>query len=83
MLCAIGHGAITDTPLTGSTPDIRFVVDLPARALTNRDYRTRAAFPGINQNVGTNQMLFPIGRSVYNDLQVSCGRMWPAARSAT
>ena len=31
----------------------------------------RAAFPGINQNVGANQMLFPIGRSVYNGLQTS------------
>ncbi|MGH9511519.1 MAG: carboxypeptidase regulatory-like domain-containing protein [Terriglobales bacterium] len=30
-----------------------------------------AAFPGINQNVGANQMLFPIGRSVYNGLQLS------------
>ena len=30
-----------------------------------------AAFPGINPNVGTNQMLFPIGRSVYNGLQAS------------
>jgi len=30
-----------------------------------------AAFPGINQNVGANQMLFPIGRSVYNGLQMS------------
>jgi len=30
-----------------------------------------AAFPGINQNLGTNQMLFPIGRSVYNALQFS------------
>ncbi|MGH9434590.1 MAG: carboxypeptidase regulatory-like domain-containing protein [Terriglobia bacterium] len=29
------------------------------------------AFPGINPHVGTNQMLFPIGRSVYNALQVS------------
>lgn len=32
---------------------------------------TGAAFPGINPNVGANQMLFPIGRSVYNGLQVS------------
>jgi hypothetical protein len=31
----------------------------------------KAAFPGINPNVGANQMLFPIGRSVYNGLQVS------------
>ena len=30
-----------------------------------------AAFPGINQNLGSNQMLFPIGRSVYNGLQTS------------
>ena len=30
-----------------------------------------AAFPGINPNVGSNEMLFPIGRSVYNGLQAS------------
>ena len=30
-----------------------------------------AAFPGFNPNVGTNQMLFPIGRSVYNGLQTT------------
>ena len=30
-----------------------------------------AAFPGKNKNLGTNQMLFPIGRSVYNGLQLS------------
>src|SRR3989475_2375139 len=30
-----------------------------------------AAFPGTNKNLGTNQMLFPIGRSVYNGLQMS------------
>jgi hypothetical protein len=30
-----------------------------------------AAFPGINPNLGGNQMLFPIGRSVYNGLQMS------------
>ena len=30
-----------------------------------------AAFPGINPNVGANQMLFPIGRSVYSGLQTS------------
>ncbi len=32
---------------------------------------TGAAFAGINPNVGGNQMLFPIGRSVYNGLQTS------------
>ena len=30
-----------------------------------------AAFPGINLNLGANQMLFPVGRSVYNGLQAS------------
>jgi len=30
-----------------------------------------AAFPGFNPNVGANQMLFPIGRSVYNGLQTT------------
>lgn len=30
-----------------------------------------AAFPGINPNLGGNQMLFPIGRAVYNGLQTS------------
>ena len=29
------------------------------------------AFPGINPNLGGNQMMFPIGRSVYNGLQMS------------
>jgi len=29
------------------------------------------AFPGLNPNLGQNQMLFPIGRSVYNGLQLS------------
>jgi hypothetical protein len=30
-----------------------------------------AAFPGINPNLGANQMLFPIGRAEYNGLQLS------------
>jgi Carboxypeptidase regulatory-like domain len=32
---------------------------------------TPAAFPGINSAIGANQMLFPIGRSVYNGLQAT------------
>ena len=32
---------------------------------------TGAAFPGINANVGANQMLFPSGRAVYNGLQLT------------
>src|SRR5262249_1142464 len=38
-----------------------------------------------NPNVGTNQMLFPIGRSVYNALQIKLTSQWtnplPAIRS--
>lgn len=30
-----------------------------------------AAFPGVNPNLGVNQMLFPAGRSVYNAFQTS------------
>jgi hypothetical protein len=30
-----------------------------------------AAFPGINNTIGANQMLFPVGRSVYNGLQAT------------
>jgi len=45
-----------------------------------------AAFPGVNKFVGTNQMLFPIGRSVYNGLQVKLTSQWnnplPGIRSA-
>jgi hypothetical protein len=37
---------------------------------------TGAAFAGVNPNVGTNQMLFPIGRSVYNALQVKLTSQW-------
>src|SRR5437660_84496 len=37
---------------------------------TGRTPDTGAAFPGINPSVGANQMLFPIGRSAYNGLQM-------------
>ena len=30
-----------------------------------------AAFPGKNKNIGTNQLLFPVGRSVYDGLQMT------------
>ena len=42
-----------------------FLLDQPGQP------HARAAFPGINQSVGANTMLFPIGRSVYNGLQTS------------
>src|SRR5438105_2493454 len=37
---------------------------------TRRTPDKGAAFPGINPSVGANQMLFPIGRSAYNGLQM-------------
>ncbi len=37
---------------------------------------TGAAFAGVNPNVGTNQMLFPIGHSLYNALQVKLTSQW-------
>jgi hypothetical protein len=43
---------------------------LPA-SLNGLTADTGAAFPGVNPAVGANQMLFPIGRSVYNGLQFS------------
>lgn len=36
-----------------------------------------AAFPGINPNLGSNQMLFPVGRSVYNGLQLKVTQNLP------
>ncbi len=34
-------------------------------------FGTAATFPGINPNVGQNEMFFPVGRSLYNGLQMS------------
>ncbi len=36
-----------------------------------------AAFPGVNPNLGANQMLFPSGRAVYNALQMSLKQNLP------
>src|SRR6266446_5451254 len=46
------------------------VMDWIRAPVSGRTPDTGAAFPGINPNVGANQMLFPIGRSAYNALQV-------------
>jgi hypothetical protein len=62
--CAIGAGAtIADYAGNGldSADQLCFGFPCPGAA----------AFPGINPNVGANEMLFPIGRSVYNGLQMS------------
>lgn len=71
--CAIGHGAtITDYASNGLDSGYSVCGGLACPSLDQPGLpHARAAFPGINQNVGTNQMLFPIGRSVYNGLQMS------------
>jgi hypothetical protein len=61
--CAIRAGAsISDYALHGLDSGYGLCAGAPC---------PNAAFPGFNQNVGANQMLFPIGRSVYNGLQTT------------
>lgn len=62
--CAIGAGAtITDYAFNGLDSGIQAASGFPAPGFV--------AFPGIDPTLGTNQMLFPVGRAVYNALQVS------------
>jgi hypothetical protein len=64
-------------PGTPYTPRPATIADFATNGLDSGDQLcggvvcSNAAFPGINQFVGSNQMLFPIGRSVYNGLQLS------------
>jgi hypothetical protein len=61
--CAIGKGAtIADFATNGLDSGYSLCGGSPCPT---------AAFPGINANVGANQMLFPIGRAEYNGLQLS------------
>ena len=62
--CAIAAGAtIADYGANGLASGIAVTGGFPSGGA--------AAFPGINGALGTNQMLFPVGRSVYNALQLS------------
>ena len=68
--CAINARAtIYDYAGNGLDSGYGFLGSLGAPA-TGRTPDIGAAFPGINPNVGANQMLFPIGRSAYNALQM-------------
>ena len=71
--CAIANGAtITDYASNGLDSGYSVCGGLACPLWISPALpHARAAFPGINQNVGANQMLFPIGRSVYNGLQTS------------
>jgi hypothetical protein len=55
-----GHGLDSGYGFLGS-------LGAPAAGLTPD---TGAAFAGVNPSVGANQMLFPIGRAIYNGLQM-------------
>jgi hypothetical protein len=68
--CAIGAGAtITDFATRGLDSGNAYLSGFSPFVL-NLTPKTGAAFSGVNPNVGQNQMLFPMGRSVYNALQV-------------
>ena len=73
VACAIAQGAtITDYASNGLDSGCSVCGGLACSSLDQPGLpHARAAFPGINENVGANQMLFPIGRSVYNGLQTS------------
>ncbi|MBV8894494.1 MAG: TonB-dependent receptor [Acidobacteria bacterium] len=57
-----GGATISDFASNGLDSGYSFCAGSPCPA---------AAFPGIHPNLGANQMLFPIGRTVYNGLQLS------------
>jgi Carboxypeptidase regulatory-like domain len=62
--CAIAAGAqISDYAGNGLDSAVAVCAGFPCPG--------GAAFPGLNENVGENQMLFPIGRSVYNGVLAS------------
>jgi hypothetical protein len=69
--CAILAGAsIFDYAGNGLDSGNSYLGGYPA-SYYGWDPTTGAAFPGVNANVGVNDMPFPIGRSVYNALQFS------------
>jgi hypothetical protein len=62
--CAIANGAtIFDYAANGLDSGNAFAYGFPAPGVV--------AFPGINSSLGANDMLFPLGNSVYNGLDVS------------
>ena len=70
--CAIGQGAtIDDFANNGLDSGITYLGGAPAEAFGLDPTTDGAAFGGINPFYGQNTMYFPVGRSVYNALQVS------------
>jgi len=77
---------IGDYAFNGLDSGKNYLFGLPA-SLFGLDPNTGAAFPGINPLVGENEMLFPIGRSVYTGLQMKLvqklGTPLPGVRQAS
>ncbi len=75
--CAINnHATIDDFASFGLDSGVSYLGGAPAEAIGNAQYGITnpdngAAFAGINPWYGVNSMSFPIGRSVYNAMQVS------------
>ena len=68
--CAIANGAtITDYASNGLDSGVAYLGGAPA-SLAGLTPSTGAAFPGINPLMGQGEFQFPIGRSVYNGLQM-------------
>ncbi|MGH9404248.1 MAG: carboxypeptidase regulatory-like domain-containing protein [Terriglobia bacterium] len=70
--CPAGTGGINCTIAAGATINDYAGNGLDSgAALAGGFPGCNCAFPGVNPNLGQNEMLFPIGRSVYNALDVS------------
>lgn len=69
--CPDGPGGINCAIAAGATIQSYAANGLDSGIALGGGPNCHCAFPGINPSVGTNQMLFPIGRSVYNALDVS------------
>lgn len=70
--CPVGIGGINCAIAAGALISDYANNGLDSGKIYNAGYGdSGAAFPGVNASLGENEMLFPIGRSVYNALQVS------------
>lgn len=70
--CPAGPAGVNCAITAGATINSYAANGLDSGAAVNGGFPgCNCAFPGVNPNVGQNEMLFPIGRSVYNALDVS------------
>lgn len=70
--CPAGAAGINCAIAAGATINSYAANGLDSGAAVNGGFPgCNCAFPGVNPSLGQNEMLFPIGRSVYNALDVS------------